>query len=104
MSLFAWTQNVPIDASAYRDIAARMGTAPLPGLLVHVAIEQPDGGISYLDVWDSEESCNASMASVVHPAVGPVLAARGIRPAGEPPRTPIKVIDVRFADGSSIPG
>lgn len=102
MALFAWTQDVPIDADAYAQIAGRMGSAPMPGLVVHLAMERDDGSIHYLDVWESEEQHDRAVAEVVHPAVGPVLAERGIRPKGEPPKTAIKVIDVRFADGSSI--
>lgn len=76
-AFYAWTQDVPIDAAAYRDIAARMGTTPMPGLVVHVALERDDGSVHYLDVWES--------------------------PAGEPPRTPVDVLEVRFTDGTSRP-
>ncbi|AZG44117.1 hypothetical protein [Gordonia insulae] len=101
MGFFAWTQNVPITAEIYDEIAERMGDAPMPGLLVHLAFENADKTVSYLDVWDSEESCNAGVERVVHPAVHPVLAARGIHPPGEPPRAPVTVLDIRFGDGSS---
>lgn len=104
MSLYAWTQDLPIDAAAYAEITARMGDASMPGLVVHVAIETEGGLLRYLDVWESKAQHDAAMESVVHPAVAPVLAERGIRPAGEPPRTAITVIDVRFADGRSVRG
>lgn len=102
MSFYAWTQDVPIDADTYAAIIARMGDTPMPGLVVHLALERDDGNIHYLDVWESKESHDRAIADVVHPAVGSVLAERGIRPDGEPPRTPIKVIDVRLASGSVI--
>ena len=101
MSFYAWTQDLPIDAAAYAGITARMGDAKMPGLIVHVAMETAEGRMRYLDVWESEESHDAAFADVVHPAVGPVLAERGIHVQGEPPRTPVKVLDVRFADGTS---
>ncbi|MFM9376277.1 hypothetical protein [Gordonia sp. VNK21] len=101
MTFYAWTQDVPVDAEAYADIIGRMGRTPMPGLIVHLAIRDEGGAVSYLDVWESEQACDAAFASVVHPAVGPVLAERGIRPAGEPVRTAIDVLDVRFGDGSS---
>lgn len=101
--MYAWSQDVPIDADAYRDITARMGSTPMPGLIAHLALEQPDGRLRYLDVWESEEDCDAAMAAVVHPAVHPVLTRRGIHVEGEPPRTPLRVLDVRFADGTSHP-
>jgi hypothetical protein len=99
MGLYAWTQDVPIDAAAYADITARMGDAPMPGLVVHLALERPDGRLRYVDVWESEEACDAAFEAVVHPAVHPVLAARGIHVAGEPPREPLRLVEVRLADG-----
>jgi hypothetical protein len=104
MSLYAWSQDVPIDAGIYNEIVERMGTAKMPGLVVHVAIEQPGGTLRYIDVWESEQACDAAFEAVVHPAVFPVLAERGIVPDGEPPRTPLRVLDVQFADGSSVRG
>jgi hypothetical protein len=104
MSLFAWSQDVPIDSAVYVDITARMGEAKMPGLLVHLAIEQTDGTLRYIDVWESEQACDAAFEAVVHPAVHPVIMARGIQVQGEPPRTPLNVIDVRYADGTSVRG
>ncbi|MDL9936327.1 hypothetical protein QSJ18_06190 [Gordonia sp. ABSL1-1] len=104
MAFFAWTQTVPITAEIYDEIAARMGDTPMPGLVVHVATQNSDGSLSYLDVWESKEACEAAVEAVVHPAVHPTLAAHGINPPGEPPRTPAAVLDVRFADGTSLRG
>ncbi|MFW0784751.1 hypothetical protein AAFP35_09530 [Gordonia sp. CPCC 206044] len=101
MGFFAWTQNVPITAEIYDEISTRMGDSPMPGLVVHLAIENPDKTLTYLDVWESEERCAEAVDRVVHPAVRPVLAAHGIHPPGEPPRHPATVLDVRFADGTS---
>ncbi len=102
MSLYAWTQDVPIDAETYREIATRMADAKLPGLLVHIAAERPDGSIHYIDVWESEDACNSAFAAVVHPAVLPVLMSRQVMVEGEPQRIPLNVVDVRFADGVSM--
>ncbi|MGC4963821.1 hypothetical protein [Gordonia sp. DT101] len=99
MSFFAWTQNVPITPEIYGEIADRMGATPMPGLVVHIAIQNDDKTVSYLDVWESEESCDKALEKVVHPAVHPVLAAHGIHPPGEPPRTPTTVLEVRFGEG-----
>lgn len=99
MGLYAWTQDVPIDKEAYADITARMGDAPMPGLLVHLALEREGGLLRYLDVWESEEACDAATEAVVHPAVHPVLIERGVHVAGEPPRVPVRLVEVRFAHG-----
>ncbi len=101
MSLYAWTQDLPITADAYADITARMGDAKLPGLVAHIAIEKDDGMLHYIDVWESKEQHDAAFENVIHPAVHPVLQERRIEVRGEPPRTAINVVDVRFADGSS---
>lgn len=101
MSLFAWSQDVPIGADAYADITARMGGAAMPGLIVHIAVEQPDGTLRYIDVWESEQACDAAFESVVHPAVHPVLRERNVQVQGEPPKHPLRVVEVRFADGST---
>jgi hypothetical protein len=102
MSLYAWTQDLPIDAATYFEITDRLGEAKMPGCLVHLAIELPDGKMRYIDVWESEEVCDAAFAAIIHPAVHPVLMARGVVVNGEPPRVPLNVIDVRYADGTSV--
>jgi hypothetical protein len=104
MSLYAWTQDVPIDADAYADIADRIADAKMPGLVAHIAMQRDDGTLHYLDVWESQEQHDAAFEQVVHPAVHPVLVERGVRAEGEPPRTPITVLEVRFADGRAVRG
>lgn len=104
MGFYAWTQDVPINADIYAEITANMASTPMPGLVVHIAMEREDGSIRYLDVWETKEQHDNAFETVVHPAVHPVLARHGIRPSGEPPRTPIRVTDVRFADGTSRRG
>lgn len=100
--MFAWTQNVPINQAAYRDVTARMGEAKMPGLLVHLALQEADGTLRYIDVWESEQACDDAFEAVIHPAVHGMLTERGIHVDGEPPRTPLSVIEVRYADGSTV--
>src|SRR5471032_3125327 len=100
MSLYAWTQDVPIHADAYAEIVARMDYVKLPGCLVHLALEKPDGTLRYIDVWDSKEACDAAFEKYIHPAVHPVLMERGIRVQGEPLRTELKVVDWSTATNS----
>lgn len=99
MSFYAWTQDLPIDAQTYAAIMDRMGDARMPGLVVHLAMQRDDGSIHYLDVWESKELHDRAMEEVVHPAVHPVLAGLDRQPAGEPPKTPVHVIDVRMVGG-----
>jgi hypothetical protein len=79
-----------------------MGEAKMPGLIVHVVIEEADKTLRYLDVWESEQACDEAFETVIHPAVQGMLTERGIHVAGEPPRTPLAVLEVRYADGSAI--
>ena len=102
MSLFAWTQDVPINAEIYAKIVARMADQPMPGLVVHLAIEKPDGTLRYIDVWESEADCDAAFEQVIHPAVHPELVANNVVVTEEPPRTPINVIDVRFGERLAV--
>jgi hypothetical protein len=102
MGFYAWTQDVPIDVAVYADITARMGDATMPGLVVHLAMERADGTLRYLDVWESEEACDAAFEAVVHPAVHPVLLERQVRVQGEPPREPLRLVEVRLADGPLV--
>jgi hypothetical protein len=102
MAFYAWTQDLPIDAAAYGDITDRIGDSAMPGLVVHVAAVNDDGRMHYLDVWESQQAHDEAFANVIHPAVHPVLAERRVEVDGEPPRTPITVVEVRFADGTTV--
>ena len=73
---YAFTQDVPIDAGVYRRIADGLGAEPPEGLLVHVAIERPEGGLRYVDVWESEEDWDRFAEERLHPVVHPMLSAR----------------------------
>ncbi len=92
---YAFTQDVPIDAGFYRQVIERLGDEPPKGLIVHVVVERPEGGLRYIDVWDSEEDCNRFTAERLHPAVGPVLHdVFGDNMPDEPERTPLTALHV----------
>jgi hypothetical protein len=93
--VYAFTQDVPIDAEFYGRITAALGDAPMDGLLIHLAVEKPEGGLRYIDVWESEEQCALAFKERVHPAVD--AAFGGARPPVEPTTDVLKVIDVRGA-------
>ena len=88
----AYTQDVPIDTDMYARIIDGIGPEPMDGLLVHLCVTNPDGGLRYIDVWESEEQCARAFAERVHPAVD--AAFGGSRPAVEPTVTPLDVVDV----------
>lgn len=92
---YAFTQDVPIDAAAYARITDTLGPEPPAGMLVHIALQRPEGGLRYIDVWESEEDCNRFTAERLHPAVGPVLHdVFGDNMPDEPERTPVAALHV----------
>jgi hypothetical protein len=94
----AYVQDVPIDDQMYARIVDALGSEPMDGLLMHLCVRKPEGGLRYIDVWASEEQCARAFDERIHPAVD--TAFGGNRPAGEPTVERLDVIDAR---GSSIP-
>jgi hypothetical protein len=90
---YAFTQDVPIDAAMYARIREGLGEDPPPGLLVHLALERPEGGLRYFDVWRSEEECDRFTEERLHPVVHALLAdIFGDDLPPEPERGPVSVI------------
>lgn len=87
----AFTQDVPIDLPMYQKIIANLGSEPLDGCLVHLCVRRPDGGLRYIDVWESEEKCAAAFEQRIHPAVDEAFG--GSRPGQEPHSDRLEVLD-----------
>ncbi len=98
--MYAFVQDVPIDEQLHRRIVERMGDEPLEGLVVHAVLANPDGTLRYVDVWESKEACDRAFDERIHPAVHATFQETGYRPAGEPPRTEVGVVDVLL--GSAV--
>lgn len=91
--VYAYTTDVDIDAERYQKILGEIGPEPYPGSLIHLCVQKPDGGLQYIDVWETKEAAAKAFAERIHPAVD--RAFGGTRPP-EPHTEPIDVIDVRF--------
>jgi hypothetical protein len=92
---YAFTQDVPIDAAAYKRITDGLGDEPPKGLVAHVAIERPEGGLRYVDVWESEADWDRFREERLHPVVHSMLReVFGDDLPPEPEITPISVIHV----------
>jgi hypothetical protein len=90
---YAFTQDVPIDAAFYKRITDGLGEDPPKGLIIHIAIERPEGGLRYIDVWESEEDSNRFTEERLHPVVHPLLSEIfGGQLPPEPERLPMRVI------------
>ncbi|MFI9816332.1 hypothetical protein [Saccharothrix variisporea] len=94
----AFTQDVPIGPELYQRILDELGPEPLAGCLLHLCVRKPDGGLRYIDVWESEDACDRAFADRIHPAVD--RAFGGTRPGREPEVHRLEVLDVR---GSAVP-
>ena len=88
----AYTQDVPIDEAGYRRVMQNLGSEPLAGSLLHLCVRREDGGLRYIDVWESEEVCTRAFDERIHTAVD--AAFGGTRPATEPEVTVLDVLDV----------
>jgi hypothetical protein len=90
---YAFVQDVPIDAATYKRITDGLGDAPPPGLIVHLALERPEGGLRYIDIWESEAHWARFGEDRLHPVVHGILGeVFGDDLPPEPERTPISPI------------
>lgn len=90
---FAFTQDVPIDAAFYQRIVDGLGPDVPNGLITHLAIARPEGGLRYIDIWESEEDCERFVEERLHPVVHDLLSEIfGDNLPPEPERTPISVV------------
>lgn len=98
---YTYVQDVPIDEGVYRQIIDRIGDRPVAGCLLHLCVRQSDGGLRYLDIWESEEACTRAFDERIHPAVYSVFKEIGFRPDGEPGVERLELLD---ASGSMVVG
>jgi hypothetical protein len=91
--VYAYTQDVPIGEELYRRILDELGPEPLEGSLLHLCVRTPEGGLRYIEVWESEELCAKAFDERVHPAVD--RAFGGSRPPGEPTVMHLEVVEGR---------
>jgi catechol 2,3-dioxygenase-like lactoylglutathione lyase family enzyme len=97
---YAFTRDVPIDESHYGEVRAAIGAVTPEGLVVHLVVRR-DGGLRYIDVWDSEAHWRRFHDQRIGPAVQKIMAAHGMtRPATSAPYAPMEVIDVWVAAGA----
>lgn len=101
---YAFTQDVPINSEIYKKIVDGLGPATAKGLIVHVAIERPEGGLRYIDVWESEADWDRFAEERLHPVVHPVLSElTGGQIPSEPERDVLRVVDVWRGEGQTRP-
>lgn len=70
---YVFTQDVPIDAEFYQRIITELGDEPPKGLISHIAMERPEGGLRYIDVWETEQDWDRFAEERLHPVVHSLL-------------------------------
>ncbi|MEZ5219400.1 MAG: hypothetical protein R2705_18450 [Ilumatobacteraceae bacterium] len=70
---YAFTQDVPIDAAFHARLMEALGPELPKGLIMHLATERSEGGLSYVDVWESADDCDRFVEERLHPALGTLL-------------------------------
>jgi hypothetical protein len=103
--MYSFIHEAPIDAAMYARVIELLGPAPIEGLIVHLALAVPEGGLRYVDVWESEEARATFGATRLDAAVGQMLAEHGIViPEGEhAPVSEFDVVDVMLgASATSV--
>jgi len=88
--VYAFTQDVPIDFETYEKVIANLGDEPLEGCLAHLCLRRADGGLRYIDIWESKDKCAKAFEERIHPAVDAALG--GNRPSQEPYSEPLEVL------------
>ncbi len=92
---YAFSQDVPIDAAFYKRITDGLGDTPPKGLISHIAVEHPEGGLRYIDLWESEEDWDRFAEERLHPVVHGLLSEIfGDQLPPEPERTLLSVVHV----------
>ena len=90
---YAFIQDVPADENIYRQIKELL-PATAPGLVAHLAIKR-EGGLRYIDVWETEAAWDRFREEQLEPVVEKVLAGFGIPHTHDAVTiTPIEVVDV----------
>jgi hypothetical protein len=101
---YAYMRKAPFDAETHRAVRDRIGDQVPKGLLVHLVFER-DGGLEFIDVWESAQDWERFQAEQLGPAVA---AVQGGRDAGAAPApvasTPIEVVDLLVGSPEAIAG
>ena len=93
---YAFIRDVPATEAQYAEVQAAIdastgGETP-KGLVAHLALRRP-GGLRYIDVWETQADWERFRDEHVSPAVGQMMAKRGVETPAEPPTAePIEVV------------
>lgn len=80
----ALVMTPPVGEADYRRVVEEVGTAPMDGAILHLCVRRPEGGVQYIDVWDSEEDVRRASSERILPAVERALGSAPEAPTIEP--------------------
>ena len=75
--MYGFVQDVPANEEMYEQIKSRLGDEPPKRLVAHVVLTR-DGGLRYVDVWETQADWERFRDEEVEPAVDAVLSAIGL--------------------------
>ncbi len=91
----SFVQDVAVDAAFYGRIVTALGDDQPEGLVSHMAFEVPEGGLRYVDVWESEQDWHRFRDDRLHPVVHRLLRqVFGDELPQEPDVTPLTLVHV----------
>ena len=91
--MYAFTQDLPITTDIYARIIEGVGPEPAVGCVMH-AVVQLEGGLRYIDIWESREACDLFLEERVHPVLRAAFDAAGATMPGEPTRVEMDLLAV----------
>jgi hypothetical protein len=91
--MYAFTQDLPITTDVYDRIIEGIGTVPPSGCIVH-AVLKIEGGLRYVDIWESRDACDRFLAERVHPVLQAAFNAAGTTLPPEPARNEFELVDL----------
>jgi hypothetical protein len=97
---YAFTYDVPIDEDFYKKIQDGLGPEVPKGLITHLVVKLPEGGLRYFDVWEKKDDFVRFADERLHPVIHPLIeSAFGFVPP-EPVQEEISVLHVWNTAGS----
>jgi hypothetical protein len=91
--MYAFTQDLPITTDVYAKIMEGVGSKPAAGCVMH-AVVRIEGGLRYIDIWESREACDRFLEERVHPVLHHAFNAAGATLPPEPARLEMDLVDV----------
>jgi hypothetical protein len=78
-----------------------VGPEPIAGWVMH-AVVRIDGGLRYIDIWESREACDRFLEDRVHPILRAAFNSAGATRPREPMRAEMDLVDVRGSARESL--